>query len=226
MMIHTLTPNQNLLALTTVGMLSSGSFVIPLHVQRRIATLITDNLIKIHVWVKAFIVLFGLMYISPLYLFSFKLAREGLSLVVGMLVGLIFVASAIFLHRYLARKKSRTDRRFSRTVASNDAGWKKYFTQISLYELLVIAVSEEFIFRGFLVYFAFYNADFLSRIIILCGANFIFGFSHITMGWLQVIEKLIFGFLLLFLTLLTGTITGAIVAHCILNAKAWGERQW
>ena len=60
------------------------------------------------------------------------------------------------------------------------------------YLFLIIALLEEIIFRGFLVNIAFKVDSFVITVLLLCFFNFIFGISHLMMGWGQFFFKITF----------------------------------
>jgi len=95
-------------------------------------------------------------------------------------------------------------------------------SRFSLLSIIVIACSEELIFRGFFVVLCLSLSNFWLITFSLIGTVVLFGFSHID-EFSQVVSKIILGTIALLLTLTMGTVLPAIIAHTYLNIRAHKE---
>ncbi|MGH4035630.1 CPBP family intramembrane glutamic endopeptidase [Actinomycetota bacterium Odt1-20B] len=87
--------------------------------------------------------------------------------------------------------------------------------------LVTVGVLEECVFRGTLTGVALHQHAWPVRALVLLLATAAFALSHIFFGWAQVVAKLPLSCVALALTLATGTVLGAVVAHALFNARIW-----
>ncbi|MEU1158282.1 CPBP family glutamic-type intramembrane protease [Streptomyces sp. NPDC005918] len=87
--------------------------------------------------------------------------------------------------------------------------------------LVAVGVLEECVFRGTLTGVALIQDALVVRVLLLALATAAFALSHIFFGWAQVAAKLPLSLTALALTLLTGNVLGAVVAHALFNARIW-----
>ncbi|MFJ2771513.1 CPBP family intramembrane glutamic endopeptidase [Streptomyces sp. NPDC087300] len=87
--------------------------------------------------------------------------------------------------------------------------------------LVAVGVLEECVFRGTLTGVALTEQGIALRVLILVAATGAFALSHIFFGWAQVAAKLPLSVTALALTLVTGSVLGAIVTHALFNVRIW-----
>ncbi|MFE1765207.1 CPBP family intramembrane glutamic endopeptidase [Streptomyces angustmyceticus] len=87
--------------------------------------------------------------------------------------------------------------------------------------LVTVGVLEEFVFRGVLTGVAMALPGWGTRTLVLTLATAAFALSHIFFGWAQVVAKLPLSLATLAITLATGNVLGAAVAHALFNFRIW-----
>jgi hypothetical protein len=95
--------------------------------------------------------------------------------------------------------------------------------EFPLGSILAIAVLEELLYRAFLTEFALAQAGLLLQGAILATVTLCFALSHIWFGWPHVLSKAPLGLFALGLTLASGNVWGAVVAHLVFNGLAWRD---
>lgn len=90
--------------------------------------------------------------------------------------------------------------------------------------LLLIALAEELIFRGYLVQICRDSTLGIGQYFLILLMQLCFGFSHIYNGWTQVISKSLLGSVAFFGQFITGTVICSIFIHCAFNYLAWSEQ--
>ena len=133
------------------------------------------------------------------------------------------IVSSIYSHRLTGKIGDR----FLQPIINNEANpYIKKLQNCSLFILIVIAICEEIVFRGFLTEIAI-DASSITfiRWLLLGIFIFFFGMAHIFLGWMQVTLKMIFGFLSLVSYFSKGTILAPITMHVLLNYCAYREIQ-
>ena len=93
----------------------------------------------------------------------------------------------------------------------------------SLGSVILVAICEEIIFRGFLVSCSLMIHDLKLRVVALIASVLFFGISHATSGLEQALTKTILGTITLLLRMISGSILPAIVTHVVLNTAAYYE---
>ncbi|MBM7480926.1 CPBP family intramembrane glutamic endopeptidase [Oerskovia jenensis] len=97
----------------------------------------------------------------------------------------------------------------------------------SLPELAGVAVLEEVLYRGVVVFAALALDDPASSIGLVLTSAVLFGLSHDTFGTRHVVLKCVHAGALSISVLAAGTLLPAVVAHLTLNACSWVEaRRW
>ena len=89
--------------------------------------------------------------------------------------------------------------------------------------LVMGAVLEELIYRGFLVSACFLLPTNFLIGIALASSIIIFALSHIRFGWPHVLAKLPLGALAMIAVLSLGTVLPAVVAHVVFNIGIWKD---
>lgn len=87
--------------------------------------------------------------------------------------------------------------------------------------MLCIAAMEELIFRGLLLQLAELSPSLWVYGTCVVGTLVVFACSHIQFGWVHVLGKAPLGALCLLVTLVSGSVVGAIVAHALFNFRAF-----
>jgi membrane protease YdiL (CAAX protease family) len=108
-----------------------------------------------------------------------------------------------------------------RTPAARPSSNKKVL--FTLWILILIAVLEEIIFRGFLVEACLMISQPSLRAAALAGTVVVFGIGHVQFGWTQVFAKLPLGALAMASVLSLKTVLPAIFIHALFNWKAWHD---
>lgn len=124
--------------------------------------------------------------------------------------------------RYLAPtivKKTQSNlKHIHNYYAANESSIKKH----AVWLLILTALLEEIIFRGYLIQFCFL----LPKVFIvfgLIGTVITFAFSHASFGPHQILAKFILGAVCLVATLLCHTLLPAIMIHVYLNWRAYHQ---
>jgi membrane protease YdiL (CAAX protease family) len=87
--------------------------------------------------------------------------------------------------------------------------------------LVVVAILEELIYRGFLVKACFLLPNPALIVAANIGCLAFFSLGHIRFGWVHVLAKTPLGILALGITLLAGTVLPAMLLHAAFNLSAW-----
>lgn len=101
------------------------------------------------------------------------------------------------------------------------------FTQYSLSAVILVAVAEECLFRGYWHTLSGLFTHTSMTIIFLITGTFAFAFSHVSTHWTECTNKLPLSCLSMISMILTGTLSSAIIMHVIVNLHAWRQmQQW
>lgn len=248
MMILTLIPDANNYGLIILFALACGSFSLSAQLYLWFKSL---DLMQMNVIVKGVIVLWGLFIFPVSLFFSSQYCMEIFSIIFGILLGWALIRLELNVHHFLKNSRLFRDDIFLQLISKScnhvvikqkkslSLSTKKmksrsslnpYFDRsprihwlnsYGLISVILVALFEEVIFRGFLAQLALANKSFSIFMFLLIFSVLVFGFSHITLGWIQVLKKMFMGLILLLTTLIFGSITSAIIAHAILNGYAW-----
>lgn len=202
--------------------------------------------------VKGFICITASMLIPIGALFSAPIWLQILSVPIGFIMGRMVVALELFINRYTYRKKSvmflkksSVDSFYishagpkgkmaslSSNIIQNKSNLKQLHDQgianesnmrsFSLLAIILIAIFEEIIFRGFLIQYCFS----LSKpwvAISMITTVVIFGVSHAGLGVYQMITKTGLGAICLGAVLIFHSVLPAIIIHAVLNWAAYQQ---
>ncbi|ETK35255.1 CPBP family intramembrane glutamic endopeptidase [Microbispora sp. ATCC PTA-5024] len=116
-------------------------------------------------------------------------------------------------------------RRTGLVRARNDYAPTGSDLQVRLELLVAVAVGEELVFRGVLTRLALLLADvrLVAGALVLVAA--VFACSHVFFGWAQVLAKTPLATAACLVTLLTGNVLAAVVAHVLFNVWVWRYRR-
>lgn len=109
-------------------------------------------------------------------------------------------------------------------------GYNKYveapdFTQYSPKAVIIVAIAEEFLFRGYIVFVAKALPSVWLTILVILAGILLFALSHLSNSWDEFKSKLPLSLLTMLGYLITGTLITPIVTHVILNIYAYLELQ-
>jgi hypothetical protein len=99
------------------------------------------------------------------------------------------------------------------------------YQQFGLWSIIITAVLEELIYRGFLVKVCFLLPNSFLIGIALVGIILAFSLAHIQFGWPHVLAKLPLSTLTMIIVLALGTVLPAIVAHIVFNISVWKDKR-
>jgi hypothetical protein len=91
--------------------------------------------------------------------------------------------------------------------------------------LVLVAVLEELIYRGFLVKACFLLPTNFLIVGALTASVALFALSHVRFGWSHVLAKLPLSILAMISVLCLRTVVPAIVAHVVFNMRIWRDRR-
>lgn len=202
----------------------------------------TVSFMSMDVVVKLIICLYAFLYVPIVSLFPNNFFLEVCGGVVGLLVG--------YLQVWLEKRLMRTDANLKKpkpialgnhpaVIVSKITEAKKSFSSrsqkeglfdpiiifnTSLTSLIIVAVLEEFIYRGNCTYLinAFTSCKIIKVIFLVLIAAF-FSFSHVSFSWRQVGARFIFALQLLGLIIFSHSILPCVVAHIYLNCAGYVE---
>lgn len=244
MMILILTHDAFIYSIVSLLLISLSSSNISNYFFSRFLKNSSINTITIYACVQVALVVWWMIVIDIGQLFSGSFLQEILALPVGIALGLLY----IFLEKWCIKRyvrqasPSRETKRSPATISriysykligkkdgaeslvrNDNTSYIKVLQSCSFIALLIIAVCEEIIFRGFLVNIALHTSSYISMWGLFMIFAFFFGLSHIFVGWMQVGLKMVFGILALGSYLFTGTIIAPILMHILLNSFAYRE---
>jgi hypothetical protein len=90
-----------------------------------------------------------------------------------------------------------------------------------LSHLIACAVLEELLFRGVIVQLALASSTTAGTALILALSIALFGAAHADLGPAQAFAFVPLGVINLVATLVTGSVVPAVIAHVVVNARAW-----
>jgi len=247
MMLLTLIPSAGTYGIMIFILLSLGSFSIANLIHDRWLASRGVSIITVNVYIKAFIVIFGVLLMPIRLLFDASLVIHGLSIILGLIAGFL----AVLIERIMPGKNQYQHNEFwessgfnlpnkmsdglfsknARTVQRSFVS-SRYPNQLAVIQsayhfglcsTLLVALFEELIFRGFLVVLCFTLPNPWLITISLSITVLIFGAAHSYGGFRQVVAKTSLGIITLLVTLVTGTVLPAIVAHIYFNIVAYRE---
>jgi len=95
------------------------------------------------------------------------------------------------------------------------------FLNYSLLSVIIVAVSEEFLFRGYAISIAELMHSKIMACILILLSIILFAFSHMANSWIEFKSKLPLSILTMIGFLFTGTLLSAITTHVMLNIYAY-----
>jgi hypothetical protein len=207
------------------------------------------NVISIHAIVKLCIVLWGMLFISWRLLFDTAPLLQFGGVFSGIILGWIAVNIELYINRKLVRHAAlhvnhRAQYRYHRKIENKAQGMmKKIISQkvnlrnvqehharldgelnnYQLRDIILVAIFEEILFRGYLYQLGLYCSSLFLTIIVWLTTTILFGASHITLGKGQFLSKTILGSICLLSVVIFHSLLPAIVIHVFFNLFAYRE---
>ncbi len=233
-----------------LGLWCLGSSNLASHVYSRFFVNNTTKPLSIQCIVKALICLAGMLEIAMKSLFSTSILYQLISIPVGLGLGWIIIKIEIMINRLAIKKINKMTLQKNQSQYCKDQGPPRFILSLSkdknvLYEktnlknlhdhyvlheknqhpyslfiILALAVFEEIIFRGYLVY----CCNLLPSVFVKAGLIFtviMFGISHASFGMSQMISKTILGGFCMVVVLIFHTLVPAFIIHGFLNWEAF-----
>jgi hypothetical protein len=244
--ILTFLPFSTTYGITSLILLSLSSFSLAKNLYSRV----TDeepSLMIINLWIKGIIVLFGLCIFPLTILFKSSPLYELVSFIGGIPLGFLYVESEKYIIRYFSRRKLAKSTICQKENRSNNlsiqpqtlglSSTQKKSTNLridrktkainttsisnsSLLTLVLLAIFEEIIYRGYLTLSICFIPIFFLKGLAFISVAILFAFIHSSYSLPQILAKFLLSLLTLMTFLVLGTITTAIVIHIYLNIAA------
>lgn len=242
------TPEYHAYAIAIVLTLSLGCSNIASHLYSR-WFYSANNVILIHWLLKSVIILLGLFLIPIESMFSGSLVIQAVSVPLAIIIGILCVNFEKFINRSFRPRKINEFKSKNKyvyhdltknmthglssqitlpkinlkNIHEHHAGLDSDLRSYQLRDIVLVAISEEIIFRGFL----YQMAVNLHSLTLCMFANLLitilFGASHITFGKGQFISKILLGTSCLTLVIMTHCLLPAIIIHVVFNVVAYNE---
>ncbi len=246
-----LTPDINLYGKAILLTCSLGCSNIASHLHSRWFPQRDVNVVLIHWLVKAVIVLWGLLFIPIFTLFNASALQHLLSIAPALLLGKMGIKIEYIIRRWYMRRqvsKTMSQKRYIhyknmsnktmglavsiqknkvnlKNVHEHHARLDSQIKQYTLRDIILVAIGEEFIFRGFLWQLSLLWHEKVWVIISLILTVVLFGAAHLTLGKGQFLSKTILGIFCLLSVIVSHSILPAIIIHVIFNIYAYKEMQ-
>ena len=243
MKTHILIPNMDSYAIMLLIVLSLGSFNIArqFHIRwlKNYFSFVGSNAL-----VKSLIAIAGFKIIVLNNLFSWNLYVESCGIVIGLMLGFITIYCESTMINKINRNKllnikehTKKDalqtmfvtKTFSLSANPTKAKGLQYirqrysqylqepdFLNYSLLSIILVAIAEEFLFRGYIISIAASHNSIISLALILLS-TILFACSHISRACHEAIVKLPLAILATLSFILTQTLLTAIILHLTLN---------
>jgi uncharacterized protein len=127
---------------------------------------------------------------------------------------LIAVAASVVIFRYRGDWQLRRLVKMVSALIPTSATERRWFAAIAL----GAGISEEIVFRGFLLFYLESYAR-LSSMEMIVASSLIFGFCHIYQGWFGVLGTTFAGFCFAFLYVSSGSLLVPIVLHAAIDIR-------
>src|SRR5262249_9157741 len=95
------------------------------------------------------------------------------------------------------------------------------FTDYSIAAVIIVAVVEEFLFRGFMITIALSLTNRSAMVLVILATLLLFAFSHVSSSLNEFKCKLPLSIFTTIGFIVTGTLLSAIITHVILNIYAY-----
>ncbi|MCD6039139.1 MAG: hypothetical protein K0S27_539 [Gammaproteobacteria bacterium] len=254
MNFHILTPEFQNYAIVILFTWCLGSSNLASHVYSRYFFHVNVNPLFIQCSVKGLICFLAMIFFPIKNLFSSTISWQLASIPVGFSMGWFVIGIELKINRFLQRRKSQATyqpaqqkhyyfytgpkkmiQSLSSTYYANQKTYLKklhenYVTheskpyKFSLMIVLLIAVFEEILFRGYLVQCCDLFPDMLTKFVLFMSV-IIFGASHASFGLGQVLSKTMMGICCMVTVLTFHTLLPALIIHGYLNWKAFQCQQ-
>lgn len=226
-----------------------SSISISEHIRARHSAWITLSMLELKVLIEAIIIVLALAFSLKIPI-NTGWSSCLFSLVAGAILGGVLIRCELAMNRYLYRRNHNNHKRVSESARQLDqpfiepirpgiaqtnrnkkvdhtikkqlrhSRYERSFATMTPFALLASALTEELIYRGFLLYVVMQYSGVGYYALFLLTA-LLFGLSHIFLGWWQVLIKSMMAILLNLFVLLTGNILLAMTCHVIFNWSAY-----
>ena len=248
-LIHT--PNFHTYAFIILLLLCWGNQTLSSMFHIQIRRFFNFNIIQTsNIW-NALIVLFGTITFKVAYILKFNSNLFAINLIIGFLCGIALYVFELKFNRFyfnrfskIVENKLPTDRKQTTkiklnsriasisTVKKNTYLENKFSVlkknndfnvlnkEFRMFDVVISAVLEELLYRGLLLHILIPCNEPYRTLYLILSCIF-FGVSHLAHGWNQFICKFVMSLIFLGMSILTGNILGAIVAHVTFNYIAY-----
>lgn len=247
MMLPTHTHELNFYGITIFVLFACGSFQLSNLIYERWCASYNFKLLTIDLYIKIFIVAWGFVFIPLHTVAAFSLTSITFSSILGLAAGWVLIKlEKLFAYNITLSQKNNdapydnlNKKYFYDSFFINEFSFVRYHFAMpnhtgnmikiprkylfSLTDIILIAVFEELIFRGFMVSLCFMLPNNLLITLVLACTTLIFGFGHLSGSLRQFITKTLLGFIALLITLISHSVLSAIIAHVYLNMMAYRE---
>jgi hypothetical protein len=224
MRIHTLIPEAASYGIAILVLYGLGCFALAAQVHERWLSGTSAGFLQVHAAVATVIVLWGVMVLDPMPVLGNSVGMLLLAFPVGLAVGIVArLADRAILRRLtrwqLIRRPSPRSGNMSHRPQVSNLPTSERRAEFKVAWLVVVAVLEELIYRGFLVRTAFLLPAPLLVAGAIVGIVLIFALAHLQFGWEHVMAKLPLSALAMGTVLFLGSVLPAVVAHALFNVK-------
>jgi membrane protease YdiL (CAAX protease family) len=221
MKMLTLTPDLRYYYGLVLILASLSSFALSEQLCQHFSILSFKYIIEVNAIVKFFIALFGFTIIPVHAVFCWNISNILLSLSLGVAAGcFIFSVEKWFVSKkfVFVEEKALEKNKVTFTPPFHKKSPNRCKSS-SVLVLILVALFEEIIFRGFIIAVALSLVEYYQSIALIILSIIVFSFSHRSEGNRNIILKGFSAILLSVMTLLLHSITAAILAHIILNVR-------
>lgn len=224
MTCHILT--HNYYAITSLVMLTIGSFYICNQVHNRWLSQLNLSLMDTNALIKFLTVILGFSIISWRALLNATYQTQILSIFIGIITGFFFAEIEMYLLRYIPTTKftrpllNKTSQSSVKNILSRTKPIKPEHEVISYHSTAIVGACEEILYRGFLTVLCMNLLNTYSSIFFLLIFTVFFALGHLSLGSTHVLSKFILGLICLLSFLYTKTIITPILIHITFNTIA------
>lgn len=221
---HILT--HNYYAITSLVMLTIGSFYICNQVHHRWLSQFKISLMDTNALIKLFIALLGFSIVSWRPLLEANYQIQLICLFIGIGIGFFFVDIETYILRHTPNKNfvksplSNTSQSLIKSILSRAKPAKINHDLPSYHSTMITGACEEILYRGFMTVLCMNFLNIYSSIFCLLLFTLFFALSHLSLGSAHVLSKFILGLICLLSYLYTKTIVTPIMIHMTFNIIA------
>jgi membrane protease YdiL (CAAX protease family) len=221
---HILT--HNYYAITSLVVLTIGSFYICNQVYTRWLSQLNVSLMDTNGLIKGLVVAFGFTIVSWRSLLDANFETQSLSIIIGVVIGLIVAMIEMYILRHartIAFSKilqNSTSSNSIKDILSRTQSIKLKQEFASYHSTAIVGACEEILYRGFMTILCMNLLNTYASIFCLLLLTIFFALSHLSLGSVHVLSKFILGSICLLAFLYTKTIITPILIHVTFNTIA------